>query len=77
VTGRKLLVHFAERLVGALIFVLQDVVRREIVQRFFRPALRRELVDQPADDAEVIGVVAELAGCDGVEEQASPCRRLR
>ena len=44
-------------------------MRREVVQRFFRPALGRELVDQLADDAEVFGLVAELAGRDGVEEQ--------
>ena len=44
-------------------------MRREVVQRFFRPALRRELVDQPADDAEVFVVVAELARRDGVEEE--------
>ena len=67
--GRKLLVDLAEGLVCLFVVVLQDVMRREVVQRFFRPALRRKLVHGAANDPEILVVIAELARGDGVEEE--------
>ena len=52
-------------------------MRGEVVQRLFGPALRRELADQPPDDAQILGVVAELAARDRVEkERLALARRL-
>ena len=69
VTGRILLVHLAESRIRGLVVVADDVVARQVVERFFRPALVGELGDDPADRARVFGIVAELARRDGVEEQ--------
>src|SRR5476651_1272264 len=78
VPRRKLLVHLPEGALRALIVALQDVVGREIVEGFLRPALRRELVDNPLDDAEILVVVAELARGDRIEKErfALPCAFL-
>src|SRR5260221_10452790 len=65
--GRKLLVHLAERFVRLLVVVVEDVMRRAVVERFLGPALRRELVHQAPDDAEVLVATAELARGDGEE----------
>ena len=69
VPGRELLVHLAERPLRAVVVALQDVVGREVVQRFLGPALLRELGDDAPDDAEVFVVAAEVARRDRVEEE--------
>ena len=66
---RVLLVHLAKRPIGQLVVVLHDIARRKIVERLFGPALRRELVDEPPDDAHVLRLIAELADRERVEEE--------
>ena len=67
--GRVLLIELAERRLGLLVVALENVVRRQVVQRFFSPALVGELGDDAAHRSDVLGVIAELARRDRVEEE--------
>ena len=66
---RELLEHFAEGPIRLFVVVLHEVLRREIVERFFSPRLSRELVGQLSNDALILRHVAQLPRGHGVEEE--------
>ena len=61
--------QLAKGLVGAGIVVDEDVVRRQVVERFFGPRVLGELLHQRLGQPHVLGVLAQLA-CGGEVEEA-------
>ncbi len=65
---REQLRELAEGLVGAVVLILEDVVRGEVVQRLLGPRVAWKRAHQRVGEADVLGVVAQLTHGAQVEE---------